>query len=73
LGVRVNTQLQPVDADGEVISPNLFAIGGILAGADRISEGSREGIDLATAWKVVGGLTVDGGPKTEERRMENDE
>jgi glycerol-3-phosphate dehydrogenase subunit B len=54
-GVRVNAEgMQPVGANGEVIFPNLFAIGGLLAGADRNGEGSREGIDLATAWVAVG-------------------
>jgi glycerol-3-phosphate dehydrogenase subunit B len=57
-GVRVNAAgMQPVDADGNVIYPGVFAIGGLLAGADRNGEGSREGIDLATAWKVVNGLS----------------
>lgn len=56
-GVSVNAQMQPVDAEGKVIFSNLFAIGGILAGADRLSEGSREGIDLATAWKAVEAMT----------------
>jgi anaerobic glycerol-3-phosphate dehydrogenase len=51
--VRVNENMQAVDAKGKVICPNLFAIGGLLAGADRNGEGSREGIDLATAWKAV--------------------
>ena len=54
-GVRVNAEgMQPVSANGKVIFPNLFAIGGLLAGADRNGEGSREGIDLATAWVAVG-------------------
>ncbi len=55
-GVGVNDEMQPVDAHGKVIYPNLYAAGGLLAGADRNGEGSREGIDLATAWKVVNGL-----------------
>lgn len=55
-GVRVNENLQPITAKGEVIYPNVFAIGGLLAGADRTSEGSREGVDLATAWKAINGL-----------------
>jgi glycerol-3-phosphate dehydrogenase subunit B len=56
-GVRVNAVgMQPVDADGKVIYPNVFAVGGLLAGADRNGEGSREGIDLATAWQAVEGL-----------------
>jgi len=56
-GVSVNAKMQPVDADGNVIYSNLFAIGGILAGADRLGEGSREGIDLATGWKAVEAMT----------------
>ncbi|MBI4724331.1 MAG: hypothetical protein HY765_04925 [Rhodomicrobium sp.] len=38
----------------------IFAVGGVLAGADRTSEGSREGIDLATAWKAISLATVRG-------------
>ncbi len=52
-GLRVNKQMQPLDDRGEVIYPNVLAVGGLLAGADRTSEGSREGIDLATAWKAM--------------------
>ncbi len=55
-GVRVNTQMQPLNAAGEVAYPNLYAVGGLLAGADRNSEGCREGVDLATAWKAVAEL-----------------
>jgi len=55
-GVNVNDEMKPVDANEKVIYPNLYATGGLLAGADRNGEGSREGIDLATAWKVVNGL-----------------
>jgi glycerol-3-phosphate dehydrogenase subunit B len=54
-GVRVNAQMQPVDPQGAVIYPNVWATGGLLAGADRNGEGSREGIDLATAWQAVSG------------------
>lgn len=55
-GVSVNDEMKPVDANEKVIYADLFATGGLLAGADRNREGSREGIDLATAWKVVNGL-----------------
>ncbi len=55
-GVNVNDEMKPVDANEKVIYPNLYATGGLLAGADRNGEGSREGIDLATAWKAVNGL-----------------
>lgn len=52
-GVRVNKNLQPLNADGKPIASNLRAIGSILAGADRLAEGSREGIELATAWRGI--------------------
>jgi glycerol-3-phosphate dehydrogenase subunit B len=55
-GVNVNDEMKPVDTNEKVIYPNLYATGGLLAGADRNGEGSREGIDLATAWKAVSGL-----------------
>jgi anaerobic glycerol-3-phosphate dehydrogenase len=32
---------------------NLLAIGGVLAGADRAHEGSRQGIDIATAYRAI--------------------
>src|SRR3990172_4924478 len=52
-GLRVNKNMQPLNADGKPIASNLRAIGSILAGADRLSEGSREGIELGTAWRAV--------------------
>ncbi|MEK7276108.1 MAG: FAD-binding protein, partial [Chloroflexota bacterium] len=52
-GVRVDTGLCPLDANGEPAAANLRAIGGLLAGADRLSEGSREGIALATAYRAI--------------------
>lgn len=52
-GVRVNKHLQPLGGDGKPLASNLRAIGSLLAGADRLSEGSREGIALATAYRAV--------------------
>jgi len=52
-GVRVNSRMQPLDLKGEPVYENLFSAGGIIAGADRQSEGSRQGIDLATAQRAV--------------------
>jgi glycerol-3-phosphate dehydrogenase subunit B len=57
-GVAVNDGMQPVDAASESLYPNLWAIGGLVAGADRIGEGCREGVDLATAWRAVSQLTL---------------
>jgi glycerol-3-phosphate dehydrogenase subunit B len=55
-GVQVNPAMQPVDAAGSVLYDNVRAVGGLLAGADRRAEGSREGIDLATGHKAVAQL-----------------
>ena len=47
-GVTVNSQFQPLDGRGGVVYSNLWAAGGLLAGADALQEHSREGIALAT-------------------------
>ena len=47
-GVTVNSQFQPLDGRGGVVYRNLWAAGGLLAGADALQEHSREGIALAT-------------------------
>jgi glycerol-3-phosphate dehydrogenase subunit B len=53
LGLRVDQDLRPLGENGDPLAENVFAAGGILAGADRRAEGSREGIDLATAYMAV--------------------
>jgi anaerobic glycerol-3-phosphate dehydrogenase len=45
--------MQPCDSDGRPFFANVFACGGLLGGADRRTEGSREGIDLVTAYAAV--------------------
>jgi glycerol-3-phosphate dehydrogenase subunit B len=52
-GVSVTRDMRPTGPDGQPIFDNLFAAGGVLAGADRTAEGSRQGIDLATAYRAV--------------------
>lgn len=52
-GMSVDKNLRPINVSGKVIAENLFAVGSVLAGADRVSEGSREGIELGSAWKVI--------------------
>jgi glycerol-3-phosphate dehydrogenase subunit B len=52
-GLRVDARLRPLNGDGHPCYRNVSAIGGLLAGADRDGEGSREGIDLATAYQAV--------------------
>ncbi len=49
IGLRTDVRQRPVDARGRPYFENVFAVGGILAGADRTYEGSRQGIDLASA------------------------
>lgn len=51
-GVRVDASMRPVGPDGEPIHPNLFAAGGLLAGADRAVERSADGICCATGWRA---------------------
>ena len=41
VGVGVEAPMRPVDASGAPVYPNLYAAGGILAGAYRWSERSR--------------------------------
>ena len=52
-GVFVNSRMQPIGFDEKPMFNNLFAAGGLLAGSDRSFEGSRQGIDLATAHCAV--------------------
>jgi glycerol-3-phosphate dehydrogenase subunit B len=52
-GVRVNSHMQPLGLDEKPMFKNLYAAGGLLAGSDRSLEGSRQGIDLATAYCAV--------------------
>jgi glycerol-3-phosphate dehydrogenase subunit B len=52
-GILVNDHLEPLGAKGTPIFNNLYAAGGLLGGADRTMEGSRQGIDLATAYRAV--------------------
>lgn len=52
-GLRVDACMRPLGADGGPLMANLFAAGGLLAGARRAEEGSRQGIGLSTAWRAV--------------------
>ncbi len=52
-GIRVNARMQPLGLDDKPMFKNLFAAGGLLAGSDRSLEGSRQGIDLASAYCAV--------------------
>ena len=52
-GLRVDSQQRPCDGRGRPYFENLFAAGGILAGADRSAEGCRQGLGLASAYVAV--------------------
>ena len=52
-GIRVNSHMQPLGLDEKPMLKNLYAAGGLLADSDRSLEGSRQGIDLATAYCAV--------------------
>ncbi len=52
-GLRVDALMRPLDPGGQPMFPNLFAAGGVLAGARRAEEGSRQGIGLGTAFRAV--------------------
>jgi glycerol-3-phosphate dehydrogenase subunit B len=49
-GVETDRNLQPVDLRGQVVYPNLFAAGGILAHGDSMNEKSGGGIAVATGY-----------------------
>jgi glycerol-3-phosphate dehydrogenase subunit B len=56
-GVRVNAAMQALDATYRPVYANVMAVGGLLANADRIGEGSTQGIAIATAWRAVEALS----------------
>jgi glycerol-3-phosphate dehydrogenase subunit B len=49
-GVEVDPNLQPVDLHDQVVYPNLFAAGGILAHGDSMNEKSGGGIAVSTGY-----------------------
>jgi glycerol-3-phosphate dehydrogenase subunit B len=53
LGLRVDARFRPCDRKGRPYFENLFAAGGLLGGSDRTFEGSRQAIDLASAFSAV--------------------
>jgi glycerol-3-phosphate dehydrogenase subunit B len=53
LGLQVDTRFRPCNQKGRPFFENLFAAGGLLGGSDRTFEGSRQAIDLASAFSAV--------------------
>ncbi len=50
MGVKVNEELKPVDAEGKVILNNVRFAGRIVGGYDFAAEKSGHGVALATGW-----------------------
>ncbi|HJU02508.1 MAG TPA: anaerobic glycerol-3-phosphate dehydrogenase subunit GlpB, partial [Actinomycetes bacterium] len=66
-GVRVDAELRPVGPDGEPLFANVHCAGGLLAAHDPTTEGSREGVALATAARVAALLTATPSARTPVR------
>jgi len=58
IGLRTDQHLRPQDQKGKAFLQNVFAAGGVLGGADRTYEGSRQGIDLVTAYHAIQSITA---------------
>src|SRR5919202_6442144 len=52
-GLLVDERMRPLSRAGRPVYENLFAAGGLLAGADRAVEKSADGICCATAWRAA--------------------
>jgi glycerol-3-phosphate dehydrogenase subunit B len=52
-GIVVDERMRPLSRAGRPVYENLFAAGGLLAGADRAVEKSADGICCATAWRAA--------------------
>jgi len=48
VGVQVDTAGRPLNADGQPIAQNLYAVGRILGGYSPVQQGCAEGVDIAS-------------------------
>ena len=55
-GILANQQMQPTTLDGQVVYRNLRVAGRLLGGYNGPSEGSTEGVWIATAYRAVSAL-----------------
>jgi len=58
-GVAVDSAMHPLDADGNVVLPNLHAIGALLAGSARSAEKTTQGISAGSAMAAVDAISED--------------
>ncbi|MDO4665834.1 MAG: glycerol-3-phosphate dehydrogenase subunit GlpB [Actinomycetaceae bacterium] len=56
IGTKVDQDMRPLDGGGEVVYQNLFAVGGILAGAIRWADKSGEGIALGSMIRATNAI-----------------
>jgi glycerol-3-phosphate dehydrogenase subunit B len=59
-GLTTDKLMRPLDHKRKPFLENLFAAGGILHGADRTQENSRQGIGLATAYQAIQSIVATG-------------
>jgi glycerol-3-phosphate dehydrogenase subunit B len=57
-GVRVDTRMRPLGANGDPVYDNLTVAGGVLANASRAVERSADGISCATGWRAGSGAVA---------------
>jgi glycerol-3-phosphate dehydrogenase subunit B len=60
-GVAVDRDMRPLSGDGAVVHPNLYAAGGILAGAAPWRELAGNGLALASGWAAAESLLSQNG------------
>ena len=61
LGIRVDAAMRPLDGDGGVVHPNLYAAGALLHGAVPWRELSGNGIALASGLAAADAILSEGG------------
>jgi len=49
-GLKVDGELRPLDAEGRVVNPRLFAAGAVVGGHDQASDGTGMGVAIFTGW-----------------------
>jgi glycerol-3-phosphate dehydrogenase subunit B len=57
-GVAVNREMKPIDPLDKTIYDNLAIAGTTLSGGDYLREGSMEGVDLVSAYKIAGSVAA---------------
>jgi glycerol-3-phosphate dehydrogenase subunit B len=49
-GLRIDEELHPLDAEGKVLHPRIFAAGAVVGGHDPSSDGTGMGVAVFTGW-----------------------